>query len=594
MPYEKGNSEFISNITACSRGTNLFWLNIPFDNSSIKASLSFIVEIPDSESSSEVISALTIATQGISLMVENYCHIKDLDGLLHKNISSFDASYLLKEVNSDFPIVGKSLEEPVSRNETHALINLINSKVHENRMLHRELKIKTVLIELAQFYAYEGDELGLFNQIFLALSSIVKIDSFYIAFKKDNILHIPYYVDKKDHFTEHQFSEAADPKLSNSLISYAIERRKSLSLTEEELRSITKEKKLIHFDSIPKQWCFTPFRIENTLGGICVRSYKSQNHFHQADIALLNLFALHIGNLLQLRNTQKKVKEQVSELQKTQVQLVQSEKMASIGQLAAGVAHEINNPLGYVNSNLNSLKNYISDLNRYLAQSGQLLSKSESFHDTPLADDFNLLFNIGKDIDIQFIQDDLDELIKESIFGMKKVKDIVQSLKDFSRVSQEEEAYPANINDCIRQTIKIVWNDLKYKCEVIEELRNVPDQVCYPGQLNQVIMNLLVNAGHAIEEKGTITIKTYDDKDNLYISIKDTGKGIPEDNLERLFEPFFTTKPIGQGTGLGLSISYGIIKKHKGDIKVSSQVGVGTEFLINLPKLALKQAVNST
>ena len=180
-------------------------------------------------------------------------------------------------------------------------------------------------------------------------------------------------------------------------------------------------------------------------------------------------------------------------------------------------------------------------------------------------------------------------MIDESIFGMNKVKDIVISLKNFSRVDQED-MQETNINQCIEETLKIVWNDLKYKCEVIKNFGDIPDIYCYPGQLNQVIMNLLVNAGHAIEQKGIITITTRIENQQTILSIEDTGKGIKAENMSHLFDPFFTTKPIGQGTGLGLSISYDIIvEKHKGKIEVESTLGVGTTFTITLPNNILKQ-----
>ena len=173
-------------------------------------------------------------------------------------------------------------------------------------------------------------------------------------------------------------------------------------------------------------------------------------------------------------------------------------------------------------------------------------------------------------------------LIKESLDGADRVKTIVQNLKSFARV--DEEAYKfADINDCIESTLNIVWNELKYKTTVKKEYGDIPLTGCYPQQLNQVIMNILVNAAQAIEKQGDITIKTWNGDGSIYVSISDTGSGIPEDKLSRIFEPFFTTKEVGKGTGLGLSICFEIVKKHNGEITVDSEEGKGTVFTIRIP-----------
>ena len=180
------------------------------------------------------------------------------------------------------------------------------------------------------------------------------------------------------------------------------------------------------------------------------------------------------------------------------------------------------------------------------------------------------------------IIEDLDDLLKESLDGADRVTKIVQDLKTFSRVD-EAEYKMVNINKCIDSTINIVWNELKYKVKLKKDYGNISHTKCYPQQLNQVFMNLLINASHAIEKEGEIEIKSREENDVIFISISDTGCGIPEENLNRLFDPFFTTKEAGKGTGLGLSITYDIIKKHNGEIKVDSEIGRGTTFTIKLP-----------
>ncbi len=268
----------------------------------------------------------------------------------------------------------------------------------------------------------------------------------------------------------------------------------------------------------------------------------------------------------------------IKQLSEAQDQLLQQEKMASIGQLAAGVAHEINNPVGYVNSNINSLEGYINDL-------FDLLECYAKLEKSPGADPtvVQAIAKMRKDIDFDFIQDDVHDLVKESKEGVLRVKQIVKDLKDFSHVD-EAEWQMADLVQGINSTLNIVHNELKYKANIVKEYDTIPLVECVPSQINQVVMNLLVNAGHAIEERGTITIRTkLVDQAHACFEVQDTGKGISEENLAKIFNPFFTTKPVGKGTGLGLSLSYSIIEKHGGEITVQSKVGEGTCFRVTLP-----------
>jgi len=256
----------------------------------------------------------------------------------------------------------------------------------------------------------------------------------------------------------------------------------------------------------------------------------------------------------------------VEELHQTQGQLLQSEKMASIGQLAAGVAHEINNPVGFVNSNLNTLKSYSE-------QMIALLERCRRGHATEA--DFAAA-------DFDFLKQDLPDLLRESTEGLGRVKKIVSDLKDFSHVD-DASWQKTDLNAGIESTINVVWHELKYKAEVVRELGDLPPVSCNPAQIDQVIMNLLVNAAHAIESQGTITIRSGADETWAWIEISDTGKGMTPETMKHIFEPFFTTKPVGKGTGLGLSVSYDIARKHGGKIEVASEVGVGTTFRLSLP-----------
>ncbi len=265
------------------------------------------------------------------------------------------------------------------------------------------------------------------------------------------------------------------------------------------------------------------------------------------------------------------------QLQLTQSKMLQSEKMASVGQLAAGVAHEINNPMGFITSNLNSLEKYLGRLLEFIEIQDKAL---ESHVDQDLIAD---LANQRRKLKIDLIKEDITDLINECLHGGEKVKEIVQGLRSFSRTDQYRHEQ-ANINSVIEDTIKVVWNELKYKATLNKNFGELPLVRCYPHQLGQVLMNLLVNAAQAIENQGEISIETSATDDEVTIKISDTGSGIAPDKVAQIFDPFFTTKPVGEGTGLGLSIVYDIIThKHGGNIDVQSQEGQGTTFTLTLP-----------
>ncbi len=266
----------------------------------------------------------------------------------------------------------------------------------------------------------------------------------------------------------------------------------------------------------------------------------------------------------------------LGELEAAQSQLMQSERMASIGQLAAGVAHEINNPVGFVNSNLGSLKAYVDKLLQLLAVYEQAESglPPEALRTVQATKD---------EVDLAFLRTDLADLLAESLDGLQRVTRIVQDLKNFSH-PDESERQLADLEAGLESTLRVVWNELKYKATVDKEFAGLPQVVCHPFQLNQVFMNLLVNAGQAIEGKGRITVRTGFDDAWVWVEVADTGKGIPPANLARIFDPFFTTKPVGKGTGLGLSMAYGIVKKHGGRIEVESELGLGSTFRVWLPR----------
>jgi two-component system NtrC family sensor kinase len=283
-----------------------------------------------------------------------------------------------------------------------------------------------------------------------------------------------------------------------------------------------------------------------------------------------------------LRDKNRELASLLEALQETQQQLLQSEKMASLGQLAAGVAHEINNPIGFVSSNLGTLSNYSQQLFKLIGA----YEKAETLLDSaPEARQALEEAKLATELD--YLKDDLVALIDESRDGLRRVSKIVQDLKTFAHMGDAEWEW-GNLHAGIESTLNLAWGELKSKAEIEKHYGDLPAVYCVPSQLNQVFMNILVNAAHAIAGKGTISIATAcDGTDFITVAITDTGTGIATEHLQKIFDPFFTTKPVGSGTGLGLYLSFNIVKKHQGEILVASEPGRGTTFTVRLPILPM-------
>lgn len=265
------------------------------------------------------------------------------------------------------------------------------------------------------------------------------------------------------------------------------------------------------------------------------------------------------------------------QLASAQEQLLHSEKMASIGQLAAGVAHEINNPIGYVHSNLGALDEYLDTLMALLEGYDRVIAEN-----VPQAGRDELAA-LRDRLDIDYIVKDMPHLLTESSEGIERVIRIVQDLKELSHTNRSDSMEPSDLVAGLESTLNIVWNELKYKVRLEKHLAPLPLVECNLPEINQVFMNLLINAGQAIEHQGVLTLGAGVEGKDVWISITDSGTGIPEDVLPRILDPFFTTKAVGKGTGLGLAIANRIIGKHHGRLQISSQVGVGSTFRIVLP-----------
>lgn len=290
----------------------------------------------------------------------------------------------------------------------------------------------------------------------------------------------------------------------------------------------------------------------------------------------------HLQHLIAQKNHE--LVETYKDLKAVHNQMLQQEKMASIGQLAAGVAHEINNPAGFIGSNLGTLQKYVAKLTEGLdffeTASAQCGSEVEEQVQVK-----------KRELKLDFIREDIDDLITESIDGIERIATIVRNLKGFSR-AEDDKVKKIDLQKALESAVNIAWNEIKYKATVEKEYSELPPVPCFPQQLGQVFVNLLVNAAQAIEEQGVISIRTREEKCWAVVEIGDTGSGIAEDNLTKLFEPFFTTKEEGRGTGLGLSICHDIIQKHNGLIEVDSLVGKGTTFTIKLPLEGAKQTID--
>lgn len=277
----------------------------------------------------------------------------------------------------------------------------------------------------------------------------------------------------------------------------------------------------------------------------------------------------------ELSNKNEELNKAYDDLKQAQSLLVHNEKMRSLGELVAGVAHELNNPINFIYGNMTHLKEYSKDLI-------EIISMYEEIQQEMQHPKYKEIEDFKQDIDYEFLKDDIQELIKSCTDGAERSKQIVLDLKDFSRLDQSV-VKEIDLNESIDSTLNILKNKYKNRINIVKEYGDIPKFECYAGQMNQVFMNMLDNAAQAIKETGNVYIRTKVENNNMVVEIEDTGQGIPEDVLPRIFDPFFTTKPVGSGSGLGLSITYRIVKSHNGEIEVESELGKGTKFIVKIP-----------
>lgn len=321
---------------------------------------------------------------------------------------------------------------------------------------------------------------------------------------------------------------------------------------------------------------------DKMLGVITVQSFR-KNAYQSFHLDILRTLAAYTAIALdnayayrRLNEINEELSSTLENLKQTQSQLVQSEKMASLGQLTAGVAHEINNPINFVSAGIDSLATNYEDLSLIIKKYNQISPDSDN---TELFKEIDLL---KKELEMDYLLEEIPELLNSIKSGANRTTEIIKSLRNFTRLD-EDQLKKADVNEGLDSTLIILRNQMTNRIEVVREYGDLPPINCYPGQLNQVFMNILNNAIQAIDKEGRICIQTMQNDRHVIVKIRDSGKGMSEELQKRIFDPFFTTKDVGEGTGLGLSISYGIIEKHQGKIEVNSTAGEGTEFIIELP-----------
>jgi signal transduction histidine kinase len=292
-----------------------------------------------------------------------------------------------------------------------------------------------------------------------------------------------------------------------------------------------------------------------------------------------------------LSHSDRELQNRLNELKQSQTHLVQTEKMSSLGQMVAGIAHEINTPLAYTRSNTVLVESQLGQIDQLVlacAQQADYLLSDQEIDEDQLAEQISQVAILAQEMRRDKTIDEMRELLQNNANGLDTIADLVSNLKNFSRLDRQQVA-SVDLNAGLESVLIIARNELKYKVDIIKDFGKLPTVRCSPSQINQVFLNLIVNAAQAIEQQGTITLRTSASKSHVKIEIADTGKGIPDEVLPNIFDPFFTTKDIGEGTGLGLSIAYRIVQQHGGSLNVESAPGQGTKFIMTLPLISQLQ-----
>jgi signal transduction histidine kinase len=377
---------------------------------------------------------------------------------------------------------------------------------------------------------------------------------------KKSLEYFKLYVDLKDKLTTEERSRQLEQLQAEYL----------LTNKSREIELLQKQKQIQQLDLNQKELELTRQRtFKNSLIGGLIFILALAFMFYRQ-------FRIKRKAHRQLEAAYKELKNTHKQLQSAQMQLVQAEKMASLGQLTAGIAHEINNPINFVSANIEPLKNDVADVLQVLHRYEELIE------DKGLKAHFEAVDKLKDDLELDYIRSEIDALLKGIEEGAVRTKEIVKGLRIFSRMD-ENDIKQFNVHEGLDSTLTLLKSKLGDRVEVVKDYGSLPLIEGFPGKINQVFMNILTNAVHAIPAEGKIIITTSIQNDFARISIRDTGIGMTPEVKSRIFEPFFTTKDVGEGTGLGLAISFGVIEQHKGKIAVESEPGRGTEFIIILP-----------
>ena len=483
-------------------------------------------------------------------------------------VKNFDeALELIDRLNRDIQSVkDENLKNQILLGQRETNLIKINQKIQEQfSNIARKNQEVDFLLKITNFEVVENDLRGLFAN-FLELSAMfvwcdvcfaVKIDE-----ENKNVIPITNFILNSDS----NLQKANEEKFLKINFDYFLPYREivehvALSDLNKFSSNLTREYKDLNY-------CYIfPIEIDKHDKVLVAFAYNFETILNERTIELLLRGLNQLKITLQKYKSKRQLLENYKKLKDMKSQLIQSEKMASIGTISAGIAHEINNPLSFLLTNTEVLKDYIVKIFNYLES---IKKNSQSLRDEKIENEIN------------YILEDTPALLSESLEGIQRIREIVNGLRTFSR-ADEGELKNFEINECVESSLKLVSNELKHKCKVVKCLQANSRVKGAPGQIIQVLTNLLVNSAQAIDNFGEIVLETYSDGVKVYISIEDNGCGTSQDNLKNLFTPFFTTKPTGKGTGLGLSISYGIIKKHQGKIFVESKENIGTKFIIELP-----------
>lgn len=466
---------------------------------------------------------------------------------------------------------------------------------------------RDALLAISDLVGADGDMNAILHRIRSIVGTLMYADNFFVVLcdiERDTFRYL-YYADLENAKPPSLNHELSLGVLGDSLTSHVLRDGKPLMGNSQLLQS-GMSGGLPTIACGGHAWLGVPMNGGGqTHGAIVVQNYQANSGYVAQDSAVIGFVCAQVLRAVQSRLGKQELeeiacvdaglKQRVEEhtlqlharnaeleianakLKDAQEQAIQSEKLASIGQLAAGVAHEINNPIGYVNSNLGTLQGYVAKLLAAMDAYGIALNSAGDAASIAAAAE------IPRRFDIDFLTADLRQLVADSREGVDRVCKIVNDLKDFSRAGRGSSWVRADVNAGLESTLNIVSNQLKYKAQIVKTFADLPLIECLPSELNQVFLNILMNAGQAIADHGLITVSTGQSGDKVWIAIGDDGAGVPADVLPRIFDPFFTTKEIGSGSGLGLSISYGIIAKHHGTISVASAPGEGTLMRVELP-----------